>query len=174
MLKAIGELLVNDYTRRGFIDGRTCRLPTVIIRPGRPNAAASSWVSGVFREPISGQPAVVPIDLDIPVPLSGYSTVVGNLLRVHEVDGDRIGADRAINLPAISFTGRQMIQAVRSSVRDREIGSITHRIDPSIAKVFAGWAQRSRFDRATELGLIADDSLESIIQTYIRDYPPIM
>ena len=174
MLKAIGELLVNDYTRRGFFDGRTCRLPTVIIRPGRPNAAASSWVSSVFREPISGQPAVVPIDLDIPVPLSGYATVIENLLRMHEVDGDRIGADRAVNLPAISLTGRQMIQAVVSSVHDREIGSITHRIDPTISRMFAGWAQRSRFDRATELGLIVDDSLESIIQTYIRDYAPTM
>jgi nucleoside-diphosphate-sugar epimerase len=172
MLKAIGELLVNDYTRRGFVDGRTCRLPTVIIRPGRPNAAASSWVSGVFREPINGQPAVVPIDLDIPVPLAGYATVIENLLRMHEVDGHRIGADRAVNLPAVSFTGRQMIEAMISSVHDRKIGTITHRLDPSIAKMFAGWAKRSRFDRATELGLIVDDSLESIVQTYIHDDAP--
>jgi nucleoside-diphosphate-sugar epimerase len=172
MLKAIGELLLNDYTRRGFVDGRTCRLPTVIIRPGRPNAAASSWVSGVFREPIGGRPAVVPIDLDIPVPLTGYSTVVENLLRMHEVDGALIGADRAVNLPAVCFTARQMIEAVSSTVNDRELGQISHRIDPSISKLFAGWAQRSRFDRATELGLEVDESLQSVIQTYIRDYAP--
>jgi nucleoside-diphosphate-sugar epimerase len=171
-LKAIGELLVNDYTRRGFIDGRTCRLPTVIIRPGRPNAAASSWVSSVFREPISGQSAVVPIDLDIPVPLAGYATVVENMLRMHEVDGQRIGTDRAVNFPAISVTARQMIEAVSSTVDDRQIGTITHQIDPSISKVFAVWAQRSRFDRATRLGLIVDESLPSIIQTYLRDYAP--
>jgi hypothetical protein len=146
----------------------------VIIRPGRPNAAASSWVSGVFREPINGQPAVVPIDLDIPVPLSGYATVIENLLRMHEVDGDRIGADRAVNLPAIFLTGRQMIEALTSAVHDREIGSITHRIDPSISRFFAGWAKQSRFDRATELGLIVDHSVESIIKTYIRDYAPTM
>jgi nucleoside-diphosphate-sugar epimerase len=170
-LKAIGELLVNDYTRRGFFDGRTCRLPTVIIRPGRPNAAASSWVSSVFREPIGGQSAVVPIDLDVPVPVSSYSTVVENLLRVHEVDGELIGADRALNLPAISVTGRQMIEAV-VSVHDREIGPIAHRIDPTISKVFAGWAKQSRFDRAIELGLVVDASLDSIVQTYIRDYAP--
>jgi nucleoside-diphosphate-sugar epimerase len=171
-LKAIGELLVNDFTRRGFLDGRTARLPTVIIRPGRPNAAASSWVSGVFREPISGQPAVVPIDLDISVPVSGYATVVENLLRLHEVDGARIGKDRAVNLPALAVTARQMTDALRSTVDDRELGPITHRIDPTIAGIFAGWAQRSRFDRAHRLGLAVDGSLESIIETYLRDYAP--
>ena len=139
-LKAIGEQLVNDYTRRGFFDGRTARLPTVIIRPGRPNAAASSWVSSVFREPIAGQPAVVPIDLDVAVPVSGYATVVENLYRLHEVGADRLGADRAINFPAIAVTARQMISAVRTTVTDRELGPITHELDPAVSTIFSGWA----------------------------------
>ena len=90
---------------------------------------------------------------------------------MHEVDGELIGADRALNLPAISVTGRQMIEAV-VSVHDRQIGPITHPIDPTISKVFAGWAKRSRFDRAIELGLVVDVSLDSIVQTYMRDYAP--
>ena len=171
-MKAIGELLLNDYTRRGFLDGRTGRLPTVIIRPGQPNAAASSWVSSVFREPIGGQPAVVPIDPDISVPVSGYATVIENLVRLHEIDGDRIGADRAVNLPSLSATARQMTDALIATVGDRELGQITHRPDPAISTVFAGWARWSRFERATELGLAVDESLESIIRTYLRDYAP--
>jgi D-erythronate 2-dehydrogenase len=169
-LKAIGEQLVNDYTRRGFFDGRTARLPTVIIRPGRPNAAASSWVSSVFREPIAGEPAVVPIDLDVAVPVSGYATVVENLYRLHEVGADRLGADRAINLPAIAVTARQMISAVRATVTDRKLGPITNEHDRAVAMIFSGWAQRSEFEQALRLGLAVDDSVESIIQTYLRDY----
>jgi nucleoside-diphosphate-sugar epimerase len=169
-LKAVGEQLVNDYTRRGFFDGRTARLPTVIIRPGRPNAAASSWVSSVFREPIDGQPAVVPIDLDVPVPVSGYATIVENLYRLHEADTSQLGADRAINFPAIAVTARQMIDALRATITDRTLGPITNQLDRKISTIFTGWAQRSEFEQALRLGLAVDNSLESIIHTYLRDY----
>ncbi len=99
--KAICELLVNDYTRKGFVDGRSARLPVVVIRPGRPNAAASSWVSGIFREPLNGQECVVPVGPGTRVPISGYRTVVDNLVRLHEVGAQALGHDRAVNLPAL-------------------------------------------------------------------------
>jgi nucleoside-diphosphate-sugar epimerase len=168
--KAIGELLVNDYTRKGFLDGRSARLPTVVIRPGTPNAAASSWVSGIFREPLNGATAFVPVDYDIPVPISGYRTVVDNLIRLHDAPGEGLGADRAVNLPSIVCDAHSMIAALRSVAADRSLGPIVHRPDPLIEQIFAGWAQHASFERATALGLTADHDLESIIIAYIEDF----
>jgi nucleoside-diphosphate-sugar epimerase len=170
--KAICELLVNDYTRKGFLDGRSARLPTVVIRPGRPNAAASSWVSGIFREPLNGEEAVLPVDVDTSVPLSGYRTVVDNLIRLHEVEGEAIGADRGMNLPALTVTAQDMIDSLQATVGDRPLGPVTHKPDPLVARIFAGWAERMASDRATRLGLVADESLEPIIKAYIEDFAP--
>ena len=107
--KAVCELLVNEYTRKGFVDGRSARLPTVVIRPGKPNGAASSWVSGILREPMNGVESVLPVDPGTRVPLSGYRTIVDNLVRLHEVDGAALGPDRALNLPALNVTAQEMI-----------------------------------------------------------------
>jgi nucleoside-diphosphate-sugar epimerase len=170
--KAICELLVNDYTRKGFFDGRSARLPTVVIRPGRPNAAASSWVSGIFREPLNGEEAVLPVDVHTQVPLSGYRTIVDNLIRLYEVDGDAIGADRGMNLPALTVTAQEMIDALRSTGGDRPLGPVVLKPDPLVARIFAGWAERMAFEQATRLGLVADESLEPIIQAYIEDFAP--
>jgi D-erythronate 2-dehydrogenase len=167
--KAICELLVNDYTRKGFVDGRSARLPTVVIRPGQPNAAASSWVSGIFREPLNGIDCVVPVDVDMHVPIAGYRTVIENLIRLHEVDGARIGSDRALNLPALDPTPRQMSAAL-SRASDRPLGTISYEIDPLVSAFFRGWAQHSSFGRAEALGFIRDVDLESIITGYIEDF----
>lgn len=167
--KAICELLVNDYSRRGFLDGRSARLPTVVIRPGRPNAAASSWVSGLFREPLNGEECVVPVDAGTRVPISGYRTVVENLIRLHEVDRDMLGSDRGLNLPALDLTAQDMIDALRRSA-DRELGPIHLRPDPAIVAMYRGWAPRSSFERATALGLVGDDGIETIIRAYIEDF----
>lgn len=171
--KAICELLVNDYTRKGFVDGRSARLPTVIIRPGRPNAAASSWVSSIFREPLNGDECVVPVDSRTLVPISGYRTIVDNMIRLHEVDGAALGADRALNLPALAVTAQEMIETLHS-VSDRPLGPINVRPDPVIESMFRGWAQRSSFERATTIGLARDDNMEAIIRAYVADFlgPP--
>jgi nucleoside-diphosphate-sugar epimerase len=169
MTKAIGELLVNDYTRKGFLDGRSARLPTVVVRPGQPNAAASSWVSGIFREPLNGLDCAVPVDFDMPLPIAGYRTVVDNLVRLHEVDGAALGPDRAVNLPALDATPRQMTAALRR-VADRPLGEIRVEIDPVISAFFQGWARHSSFARAAALGLACDDSVESMVAAYIQDF----
>ena len=171
--KAICELLVNDYTRKGFVDGRSARLPTVVIRPGQPNAAASSWVSGILREPLNGIECVVPVDAGMHVPISGYRTVVENLIRLHEIDGALLGSDRAVNLPALDPTPREMTAALRRA-SDRPLGAIRYELDPEISSFFRGWAQHSSFDRAVALGLVRDNDLESIITGYIEDFlrPP--
>jgi nucleoside-diphosphate-sugar epimerase len=167
--KAICELLVNEYTRKGFLDGRSARLPTVVIRPGQPNAAASSWVSGIFREPLNGIECVVPVDLDMHIPIAGYRTVVENLILLHEVDGEALGPDRALNLPALAVTAREMAAALRRAA-DRPLGAIRSEIDPAISSFFRGWAQHSSFDRATGLGFAHDEAVESIIGAYIEDF----
>ncbi len=168
--KAIGELLVNDYTRKGFLDGRSARLPTVVIRPGQPNAAASSWVSGIFREPLNGVTAFVPVGFDIPVPISGYRTVVDNLIRLHDAPEAGLDADRAVNLPSIACDAHSMIATLRTVAGERILGSIVHQPDPLIEQIFAGWAQHTSFERATTLGLTADRDLKSIITAYIEDF----
>jgi nucleoside-diphosphate-sugar epimerase len=169
LTKAIGELLVNDFTRKGFLDGRSARLPTVVVRPGQPNAAASSWVSGIFREPLNGVDCVVPVDFDMAIPIAGYRTVVDNLIRLHEVDGAALGPDRALNLPALDVTPRQMAAALRR-VADRPLGEIRCEIDPVISAFFAGWARHSSFARATALGLTGDESVDSMVAAYIQDF----
>src|SRR5215216_5403075 len=109
--KAIGELLVNDYTRKGYIDGRSARLPTVIIRPGKPNKAASSFASGVFREPLNGVECVLPVGTDAVMPLAGYRTIVEGFVKLHEADGGKLGEDRAVSLPSLDVTVADMIAA---------------------------------------------------------------
>ena len=169
MTKAVSELLVNDYTRKGFLDGRSARLPTVVVRPGQPNAAASSWVSGIFREPLNGVDCVVPVDYDMAIPIAGYRTVVANLVRLHEVDGAALGPDRALNLPALDATPRQMAAALRR-VAERPLGEIRNEIDPVISAFFGGWARHSSFARATALGLARDESIDSMVAAYIQDF----
>lgn len=167
--KAICELLMNDYTRKGSVDGRSARLPTVVIRPARPNAAASSWVSGLFREPLSGQECVIPVDIGTRVVLSGYRTIVENLIRVHELDGGALGKDRGCNLPGLSPTAEEMIAALRR-VADKPLGDIRLQRDPKIEAILGTWPQQWGAVRAVELGLARDESLESIIQEYREDF----
>lgn len=169
--KAICELLVNDYTRKGFLDGRSGRLPTVIIRPGRPNAAASSWVSGIFREPLNGEECVVPVGPETRVPLSGYRTVIENLVRLHEASPDALGPDRALNLPSIELTAQEMIDALRR-VADRPLGTVSFRPDPLVEAIFSTWAQHASSDRATRLGLVRDGGVEEVIRAYLEEFAP--
>src|SRR6185295_11993519 len=104
MTKAICELLVNDYSRKGHFDGRSARLPTVIIRPGKPNAAASGWASGMFREPLKGQVCHLPVRRDQCQPMTGYRTVIDSLIAMYEVPPERLGEDRSYGLPAHQVT----------------------------------------------------------------------
>lgn len=168
--KAICELLVNDYTRKGFLDGRSARLPTVVIRPGKPNPAASAWVSGIFREPLNGLPCVVPVGLDTRVPIGGYRTVVEGFIRLHEAAGEALGDDRALNFPSIDATAREMIASLKRVAGDRPLGSIEARPDPSTEAIYRTWARRASFERAARLGLPRDSSLDSIVRAYIEDF----
>ncbi|MDA0229969.1 MAG: NAD-dependent epimerase/dehydratase family protein [Proteobacteria bacterium] len=170
MTKAINELLLNDYTRKGFLDGRGARLPTVIIRPGKPNKAASGFASGVFREPLSGTDYELPVSNETRMAVSGYRTIVEGILALHEADSDAVGDDRSINLPSVSLTVTEMIEGLRRVAGNRPLGQIIAKPDPAIQEICNGWPGRELAPRASALGLPADKDLDSIIRAYIEDY----
>ncbi|MGI9415106.1 MAG: D-erythronate dehydrogenase [Hyphomicrobiales bacterium] len=168
--KAILELLINDYTRKGFLDGRSARLPTVIIRPGKPNAAASGFASAVFREPLAGDDYVLPVGPDTAMPVLGYRSIIDGLIRLHEADGAALGDDRAVSLPALTVTVEEMVAALRRVAGNRHLGEITIEPDPFIEAICRTWPQDTTFEKATALGLPVDPSLDDIVRNYIEDY----
>ncbi len=168
--KAICELLVNDYTRKGFVDGRTARLPTVIIRPGAANAAASAFASAVFREPLAGRDYVLPVGPETRIPVISTRTVVECLIRLQGVDGKALGDDRAVNLPSISVTVGEMIESLQRVAGGRTIGAIEFRIDQEIERIVQTWPLYASADRAGALGLPQDSVLDDIVRAYVVDF----
>lgn len=172
MTKAIGELMVNDYTRRGWIDGRTVRLPTVIIRPGKPNAAASSWASGMFREPLGGEPCLLPVRRDQPHPMTGYRTVIDSFIALVEADETQLGKDRAYVLPAHRVTPRLAEEVIREVATERGIrlGPIVDAFDPRIQNIVDNWPQQVDGERAVAIGAPRPPSLKVIVEQYLEDF----
>ncbi len=172
MTKAIGELMVNDYTRKGFIDGRAARLPTVIIRPGPPNQAASGFASAVFREPLAGVECVLPVGPETRMMVLGFRNAVQGLIGLMDADGDALGDDRVVSLPNTVHTVTGMIAALErvAAVRGIELGPVSHRPDPAIEAIVGSWPLAMEDSRARALGLPADDGLEAVIEDYIEDF----
>ncbi len=168
--KAICELLINDYTRKGYLDGRSARLPTVIIRPGKPNQAASSFVSGLFREPLNGETCILPVKPETIMPVLGYRAIVEGFIRLHEIDGAALGDDRAVGLPSLTVSVAEMIEALHRVAGDRPLGEIKMEPDPFIEAICATWPQDAEFSRATALGLPREASLDEIVEAFIEDY----
>jgi len=168
--KAILELLVNDYTRKGFVDGRTARLPTVIVRPGAANPAASSFASAVFREPLAGRDYTVPVGPETRLPVIGARTVVACLAKLLELEGAALGDDRALTLPSLAVTVRDMLESLARVAGDRPLGTVTIEPDPQIEAIVSTWARRASSERADELGLPRDASLDEIVRAYVADY----
>jgi nucleoside-diphosphate-sugar epimerase len=165
--KAIGELLLADYTRRGFFDGIGIRLPTICVRPGKPNRAASGFFSGIIREPLNGQEAVLPVSDSVRHWHASPASAVGFLLHAAVIDGDRIGPRRNLTMPGLSVTVAEQIDALRRIAGEQVVGRIRREIDPEIERIVAGWPRSFDARRATELGFIADRSFEDIIRAYI-------
>src|SRR5688572_14172723 len=172
MTKAICELLVNDYSRKGYFDGRSARLPTVIIRPGKPNAAASSWASGMFREPLKGEACLLPVRRDQCHPMTGYRTVIDSLIALHEVPAARLADDRAIGLPAHCVTPRLAESVLREVALERgfKLGPITDAFDARIQRIVDNWPLAVDGARATSLGLPTPPPLKTIVEQYLEDF----
>ncbi|MFJ3465255.1 D-erythronate dehydrogenase [Achromobacter spanius] len=167
--KAIAELLLADYTRRGFVDGRVLRLPTISVRPGRPNAAASSFASGMIREPLNGEPAVCPVGADTRLWLLSPRGAIAALIAGCELDADAM-ADRApINLPGVSVTAAEMAQALREVAGDEVADRISWQADERVERIVGSWPGRWDTTRATRLGLTGDGSFADIVRAYMAD-----
>ena len=167
--KLICEHLVADYTRKGFIDGRAARLMTVTVRPGRPNGAASSFFSGIIREPLAGQESVCPVDIDVSHPVSSPQRTVDGLIAVYEASREAFVGRTALNLPALNVRVGDMLDALEAVagkvVRDR----VKFQRDERIAGIVANWPKGATGARAAGLGLLPEKNFADIIRQYIAD-----
>jgi nucleoside-diphosphate-sugar epimerase len=167
--KAIGELLLADYTRRGFLDGIGLRLPTICIRPGRPNRAASGFFSSILREPLVGQEAVLPVPETVRHWHASPRSAVGFLLRAATLDGDQVGPHRTLSMPGLSATVGEQIQALRRVAGERAVRLIRPEPDESIMRIVETWAPALDATRASRLGFTAESSFDEIIRVHIED-----
>lgn len=169
--KFIGEQLVADYTRKGFVQGRNVRLMTVSVRPGRPNGAASSFLSGMLREPLAGERARCPVAPDTAVALSSPGNTVRGIVRAATASAGEWGARTAVNLPALTTTVREMAEALERVAGTEAISLIDWEPDAQVARIITSWPSRFRPARAEGLGLRADESFEAILREYVRENP---
>lgn len=167
--KAISELLLADYTRRGFLDGIGIRLPTIVVRPGLPNKAASGFFSGIIREPLAGKEAILPVSESVRHWLAAPRSAVNFLVHAAGLDGAAIGRRRNITMPGVSVTVGEQIAALRKVAGDRVAGRIVSKPDEMIMRIVAGWPRKFSPERALALGFRAESNFEEIIRIHIED-----
>ncbi len=167
--KVVGEYLVSDYTRKGFIDGRSLRLPTIVVRPGRPNAAASSFASGVIREPLNGVRSECPVDPATGVWLLSPRRCVEAFQRAHDLPADAWGWNRVVNLPGITVSVAQMLEALGRVAGPDVARRVAFAPDERIRAIVKTWPTRFETPRALALGFRPDPDIETVIRDYIAD-----
>lgn len=170
--KAMGELLLNDYSRKGYVDGRGFRLPTISVRPGKPNRAASSFMSSIVREPLNGTEAVCPVDEDFPHYYLSPRKCIENLIVGTEVDAEVLGANRCMMMPGRLWTIRQLIDAMTAVAGPEPARLIRWEAQPEIQRIVKGWRFDLRPEKALKLGLTADDGYEDNVRYYLADDQP--
>ena len=167
--KAMGELMLADYSRRGFLDGIGLRLPTICVRPGAPNRAASGFFSGIIREPLAGREAVLPVDEEVRHWHASPRAAVGFLRHAMELDTKPLGARRSLTMPGVSVTVGEQIAALRRVAGDAAVELIRREPDPTIARIVAGWPTCFDAGRSLELGFRADASFDAIVAAHVED-----
>jgi len=170
--KAIGEMLVYDMTRKGFIDGRSLRLPTITVRPGKPNRAASSFASGIIREPLSGVDAICPVAPTTRMWVQSPRAVIENMIIGHESEASAFTYTRSINVPGICVGVKAMVDALRAVAGDAVADRVKWELDPAIDKIVQTWAANFAPKLGPALGMKTDRDFESIIRAYIADDLP--
>ena len=167
--KAIGELLLSDYSRRGFFDGIGIRLPTICVRPGKPNKAASGFFSGIIREPLAGQEAVLPVPETVRHWFASPRAAIDFLMHAATLDSAKLGTRRNLSMPGISATVGEQIEALRKVAGDKAARLIRREPDQTIMRIVEGWPQNFDARRALALGFRADASFEEIIRIHLED-----
>jgi nucleoside-diphosphate-sugar epimerase len=167
--KAIDELLLSDYSRKGFFDGIGLRLPTICVRPGKPNKAASGFFSGIIREPLAGQEALLPVPETVRHWFASPRTAIGFLVHAMKLDTGRLGARRNLSMPGISCTVGEQIEALRKVAGEKAAKLIRRQPDATIQRIVEGWPRNFDTQRALALGFRADSSFEEIIRIHLED-----
>ncbi|KQP73236.1 NAD-dependent epimerase [Microbacterium sp. Leaf288] len=174
--KAICEALIADYTRKGFLDGRTVRLMTVAVRPGVPNGAASGFISGIVREPLNGVAAICPVDPSLEIALASPEATIRGLIRVAEVERGRGPGELAgrlpVNLPALTVSVAEILDSLRRVAGEEAFNLVEVRPDPAVEAIVGSWPAHFENDRATGLGIEGDASIDDVVEQYMRDYRP--
>jgi nucleoside-diphosphate-sugar epimerase len=171
--KAIGELLLSDYSRRGFFDGIGIRLPTICVRPGKPNKAASGFFSGIIREPLAGQEAILPVADTVRHWHASPRAAIGFLMHAAQLDTAQLGARRNLTMPGIAATVAEQIESLRRVGGEKAVKLIRRQPDPVVMKIVEGWPRNFDPKRALALGFRADPSFDDIIRYHLEDeHPP--
>lgn len=168
--KLIGELLVGDCSRKGFIDGRSVRLPTIVVRPGKPNAAASGFASGIIREPLAGAESVCPVAPETEMWVLSPERAIDNLIHAHELPAEQWGTVRSINLPGLTVAMHAMVDALRTVGGDAAAARVRFEADPVIRKIVATWPARFDTRRAEAMGFQRDAAVVDIVRAYAAKY----
>ncbi|HZO00472.1 MAG TPA: D-erythronate dehydrogenase [Burkholderiales bacterium] len=167
--KTIGELLLSDYSRRGFFDGIGIRLPTICVRPGKPNKAASGFFSGIIREPLAGQEALLPVPETVRHWFASPRAAIGFLLHAAKLDTAQLGNRRNLSMPGVSATVGEQIEALRKVAGEKAARLIRREPDATIMRIVEGWPRNFDARRALALGFRADASFEDIIRIHVAD-----
>lgn len=170
--KAASELMLSDFSRKGFVDGISIRLPTICVRPGKANLAASSFFSGIIREPLNGKEAILPVPDTVRHWHASPRSAVGFLRHSASLDLDRLEGRRALNLPGVSCTVAEQIEALRDIAGNDVVAHIRAQPDEAVMAIVKNWPRDFAPERALALGYVADDDFHSIIRTYIDEDLP--
>lgn len=167
--KVIGEYLIADFSRKGFLDGRALRLPTVVVRPGKPNAAASSFASSIIREPLNGVDTACPVSADTGVWLLSPRRVIDAFVHAHDLPESAWQVSRTVNLPGITASVREMVDAMGRIAGTERMKHVLWQPDPRIEAIVSTWPGRFQTPRALEMGFQADPDVDTVIRQYIED-----
>jgi nucleoside-diphosphate-sugar epimerase len=167
--KAAGELMVSDYSRKGFIDGRSVRLPTITVRPGKPNLAASSFASGIIREPLTGVETNCPVPRETLMPLMSPRKVMEAFVKAHDVDAGLFGASRSMTLPGLTASVQEMVEAMGRVAGPKPVARLGFKIDPVIDRIVKTWPVATDSKLARQVGIVSDATVDDIVRAFIED-----
>ncbi|WP_445497759.1 D-erythronate dehydrogenase [Photorhabdus sp. SF281] len=167
--KAMCELLINDYSRKGYVDGRVLRLPTISVRPGKPNKAASSFASGIIREPLHGESSICPVSRDLTLWLSSPETVIHNFIHAAQIPAEKFGLSRTVNVPGISVTVQGIIDALADIAGQKAVDLIHFEPNENINRIVASWPGHFDINRGLSLGFQVDHAFSDAIHAFIAN-----